>query len=86
MEDRSRSPSHRPEVKGAELRAARQALGLSLGRFAALGEMFGGAVARSPRTVRRWEEDEQDIPMPVVVLVAILLRSQEARNLLQVRL
>lgn len=73
-------------MKGAELRTARQALGLSLGRFAALGDQFGGAVARNPRTVRRWEEDEQDIPLPVIVLVAILLRCADARNLLRVRL
>ena len=51
----------------AELKAARQALGLS-------AEGFAQAVrVESGRTVRRWESGERDIPGPVLALLDIWL-------------
>lgn len=58
----------------AELKAARQAFGLSAEGFARLVQVQGG------RTVRRWEAHERDIPGPVVVLVQALMASRAVRR------
>lgn len=60
----------------AELRAARESLGLSQAAFAAAVQVESG------RTVRRWEAGERDIPGPVRVLTRLLLRSAQARKAL----
>jgi DNA-binding transcriptional regulator YiaG len=61
----------------AELKFARNALGLSAEGFARLVRVESG------RTVRRWESGERDIPGPVTVIVDLLLASEEARVLLR---
>ena len=61
-----------------EMRDAQEALRLSRDEFTV---MLGVA---TPRTVRRWEEGEKDIPGPVVVLLDLLLNCPEARRYLQV--
>lgn len=58
----------------------RERLGLSQAELALI---FGVA---SDRTVRRWEAGERDIPGPVIVLMKLILRSAEARELLGVAL
>ena len=58
----------------------REKLGLSQ---AELALVFGVA---SDRTVRRWEAGERDIPGPVVVLMKLILRSQEAREVLGLKM
>lgn len=52
-----------------ELKQARRALGLSAERFARVVGVESG------RTVRRWEKGERDIPGPVLILLAFMLRS-----------
>lgn len=51
----------------AELREARQTLGLSAARFAAAVGVADG------RTVRRWEAGDREIPGSVAILVRLLL-------------
>jgi DNA-binding transcriptional regulator YiaG len=63
----------------AEIKAARHALRLSAEGMAQLGSQFGRPLAQSGRTVRRWEAGEQDAPGAVIALLAVLLRSREAR-------
>lgn len=58
----------------AELKSARQALGLSAERFAKLVHVESG------RTVRRWESGERDIPGPVSVLVGAILANAAVRR------
>lgn len=49
----------------AELKEARQSLGLSQSELAALCHV------QSDRTIRKWESGERDIPGPIIVLVAL---------------
>jgi DNA-binding transcriptional regulator YiaG len=66
-----------------ELKAARERIGLSAERFAALGEdLCGARIAESGRTVRRWESGERAIPGPVQVLVRLMLASRPVRKML----
>jgi DNA-binding transcriptional regulator YiaG len=60
----------------AELKATRHALGLSAEGFARMVRVESG------RTVRRWEAGERDIPGPVIVILGLIERSQQARRLL----
>ncbi|TPG45983.1 helix-turn-helix domain-containing protein [Roseomonas nepalensis] len=57
-----------------ELKAARNAVGLSAEGFARLVRVESG------RTVRRWESGEREIPGPVVVLVEALMASRAVRQ------
>ena len=57
----------------AELKSARNALGLSARGFAAWVNVQGD------RTVRKWEAGDRDIPGPVVVLVTAALSSAAVR-------
>jgi DNA-binding transcriptional regulator YiaG len=57
-----------------ELRAARDAFGLSAEGFARLVRVESG------RTVRRWEAGDREIPGPVVVIVEALLASRAVRR------
>lgn len=59
-----------------ELRAVRERLGLTQGAAARLVGVDG-------RTWRRWENDERDIPEPVVRLVWLLERLPAARRALE---
>ena len=52
-----------PDMTPAELKSARQFLGLSAEAFARLVQVESG------RTVRRWEAGERSIPGPVIALV-----------------
>lgn len=63
-----------------QFKDARERLGLSQ---AELSLIFGVA---TDRTVRRWEAGERDIPGPVIVLMKLILRSAEAREILGLRL
>jgi len=63
-----------------QFKDARERLGLSQ---AELSLVFGVA---TDRTVRRWEAGERDIPGPVIVLMKLIMRSAEARELLGLRL
>lgn len=63
-----------------QFKDARERLGLSQ---AELSLIFGVA---TDRTVRRWEAGERDIPGPVIVLMKLILRSAEARQILGLRL
>ena len=58
----------------AELKAARQALGLSAEGLAALLQVQSG------RTVRRWEAGEREVPGPVAVILKALAESQAVRR------
>jgi DNA-binding transcriptional regulator YiaG len=58
----------------AELKSARQALGLSVGGLARVVGVSG------ERTVRKWERGDRDIPGPVKVLVALMLESAAVRK------
>lgn len=49
----------------ADLKTARQSLGLSQAEFAR------AVSVASDRTVRKWEDGERDIPGPVAVLMAL---------------
>ena len=60
-------------MTGAELLAARAALGLTQGGLATLLEC-------GRRTVQHWESDEREIPGPVKVIAEALLKSQPVRN------
>lgn len=59
----------------AQLRAARDALGLSAEGFAELLQMPPG----SGRTVRRWEAGHSRIPGPVAILATLIVRSPTIR-------
>lgn len=59
-----------------ELKTARRAFGLSQSEFAQLFKV------KADRTVRRWEEGEQEIPGPIIVLLELLLDCREARQAL----
>lgn len=59
-------------MTGAELRAARQTLGLNALAFARLCHVDG-------RTVRYWEADDRAIPGPLIALVELLLACEPAR-------
>jgi DNA-binding transcriptional regulator YiaG len=63
-----------------QFKDARERLGLSQ---AELSLVFGVA---TDRTVRRWEAGERDIPGPVIVLMKLIMRSAEARQILGLRL
>jgi DNA-binding transcriptional regulator YiaG len=52
-------------VTPADLKRARERLGLSQAEFARAVNV------QSDRTVRKWEAGERDIPGPVVVLLAL---------------
>ena len=67
---------------GQRLKAARGALGLSAEQFAALRVDGGRPLAQSGRTVRRWEDDSQDIPGAVMALTIVLKRSPHARRIM----
>ncbi|GAB6842365.1 DNA-binding transcriptional regulator YiaG [Methylorubrum rhodinum] len=56
-------------MTGAELRSAREALGLSVSLFAERLEVDQSAV-------RRWESGDRAIPGPVRVLVRLWLRER----------
>lgn len=58
----------------AELKSARQALGLSAEGFARMVRVESG------RTVRRWESGERDIPGPVIVIVELAKDCPQARK------
>lgn len=58
----------------ADLRAARQSLGLSAEGFARIVGVESG------RTVRRWEAGDRDIPGPVKVLTHLLVSSATVRR------
>lgn len=60
----------------AELKSARNALGLSAEGFARMVHVESG------RTVRRWEAGERDIPGPVIVLMRIIANVPAAREYL----
>lgn len=63
----------------ADLRSARQSLGLSQAEFArAVG-------VASDRTVRKWEDGERDIPGPVAVLVILAEQIQAVADALRQR-
>lgn len=62
------------DMTPAELKAARRALGLTTGGFAAWVNVQGD------RTVRKWEAGDRDIPGPVVVLVTAALASAAVRK------
>jgi DNA-binding transcriptional regulator YiaG len=58
----------------AQLKSARQALGLS-------AEGFARAVGvESGRTVRRWEAGDRDIPGPVIAWLDLVLHLPAARR------
>ena len=59
-------------------KSARRSLGLSVEGCADVLRLG----AHGGDTVRRWERGARDIPGPVVVLLELLLRSQEARGVL----
>jgi DNA-binding transcriptional regulator YiaG len=58
----------------AELKSARNALGLSAEGFARWVNVSDGA------TVRRWERGARDIPGPVIVLVTAAMASRAVRR------
>jgi DNA-binding transcriptional regulator YiaG len=58
----------------AELRAARNALGLSAEGFARL------VAVQSGRTVRKWEAGDREIPGPVRVMTKALMESEGVRG------
>ena len=68
-------------------------LGMTPKQFQDLRERLGLSQAElalvlgiaSDRTVRRWELGERDIPGPVIVLMKLIIRSAEARELLGLR-
>ena len=53
-------------MTSAELKSARQSLGLSAEAFARLVRVADG------RPVRRWEAGDRDIPGPVIVILGLL--------------
>lgn len=62
----------------AELKSARNALGLSADGFAKL--ISPPDRPSDGRTVRRWEAGDRDIPGPVVVLVKAIMESRAVRQ------
>lgn len=60
----------------AELRTARDTLGLSAEGLARVMRVQSG------RTVRRWEAGDRDIPGPAIVLIEALLTCQALRFML----
>ena len=54
-------------MTGEEIKQARLSLGLTLDEFAKLIRVSSG------RTVRKWENNEREIPGPVSVLVELFL-------------
>lgn len=58
----------------AELKSARNALGLSAEGFARFVRVESG------RTVRRWEAGDRDIPGPVAVLIEAVMDSPAVRQ------
>ena len=64
----------------ADLKSARNALGLSAEGFARLVRVESG------RTVRLWESGEREIPGPVVVIVEAILSSAPVRAHFEVTL
>lgn len=63
-----------------ELKAARQALGLTAERFAHLVQVESG------RTVRRWEAGDREIPGPVRVLVWLIMSNASVRKFLKLNI
>lgn len=60
-----------------ELKAARHALGLSVGGLAALlTDPAHDKPPIDPRTIRRWESGQRDIPHPAVVLVKLMVEKK----------
>lgn len=71
-------------MDAAEFKAARRTLGLSAERLANLGAEYGRPLARSARTVRRWEDGSLDIPGSVALLLRVLLHCRDARWLCRI--
>ena len=59
-------------MTGEEIKQARLSLGLTLDEFAQLIRVSSG------RTVRKWENNEREIPGPVSVLTELFLHCPES--------